>query len=199
MRPADNNHVDLTTLLEAVRSCTICEDLPLGPRPILQGSTKAKVLIVGQAPGRVTHKKGIPFDDPSGKRLRAWMGVTEDVFYNPDKIAILPMGFCFPGTGNSGDLPPRSECANAWRRPLLEHLSHIEVTLIIGQYAINWHINDGQKANLTDRVSNWKNDMPSRIVMPHPSPRNNRWLKRNPWFETDVLPALKERIRDILI
>ncbi|MEP3890565.1 MAG: uracil-DNA glycosylase family protein [Hellea sp.] len=188
----------LSVLLEDVRACTICKDLPLGPRPILQGSTQSKILIAGQAPGRITHEKGLPFDDPSGVRLRRWMGITEDAFYDPDNVAILPMGFCFPGTGKSGDLPPRPECAKAWRNPLLGHLNNVELTLIIGQYAINWHINDGEKVTLTERVSRWKTYMPSRLVMPHPSPRNNRWLKRNPWFEAEVVLELQKSVTKLL-
>jgi uracil-DNA glycosylase len=194
-QPSDD---DLRELISSVRDCTACDDLPLGPKPILQGDPSSKILIVGQAPGRITHKKGIPFDDPSGVRLRDWMGISESVFYDPKKIAILPMGFCFPGTGKSGDLPPRSECAALWRPQLLESLKGVELTLIIGQYAIDWHIKDGEQITLTERVSRWRDYMPSRLVMPHPSPRNNLWLKRNPWYEAEVLPALKAQISRIL-
>ncbi len=186
------------TLIASVKKCTLCEGLPLGPKPILQGDAKSKILIVGQAPGRITHKKGIPFDDPSGVRLRKWMGVSADDFYNPKKIAILPMGFCFPGTGKSGDLPPRTECAKQWRNQLLDSLKDVELVLVIGQYAIDWHIDDGVKMTLTKRVLRWQSYLPSKLVMPHPSPRNNLWLKRNPWFESDVLPALQSRIASIL-
>jgi len=188
----------MRVLINSVKSCTLCEDLPLGPKPILQADPESKILIVGQAPGRITHKKGIPFDDPSGVRLRQWMGISDEVFYDSKKIAILPMGFCFPGTGKSGDLPPRPECAKTWRHPLLDSLRQVELTLIIGQYAIDWHINDGEKITLTERVLRWQSYMPSRLIMPHPSPRNNRWLKRNPWFESDMLPVLQKRIGDIL-
>ena len=194
-QPSDD---DLRELINSVRDCTACDDLPLGPKPILQGDPSSKILIVGQAPGRITHKKGIPFDDPSGARLRDWMGISESVFYDPKKIAILPMGFCFPGTGKSGDFPPRPECAALWRPQLLESLQGVELTLIIGQYAIDWHIRDGEKITLTERVSRWKDYMPSRLVMPHPSPRNNLWLKRNLWYEAEVLPALKRQVSRIL-
>ena len=194
-QPSDD---DLRELINSVRNCTACEDLPLGPKPILQGDPSSKILIVGQAPGRITHKKGIPFDDPSGVRLRDWMGISDTVFYDPKAIAILPMGFCFPGTGKSGDLPPRPECAALWRTQLLNSFKGVELTLIIGQYAIDWHINDGEKVTLTERVSRWKDYMPARLVMPHPSPRNNRWLKRNPWYESEVLPALKRQISVIM-
>lgn len=186
-------------LLESVRSCRICEGLPLGPRPILQHGKKAKILIAGQAPGRITHEKGIPFDDPSGNRLREWLGIDRDVFYDADKIALIPMGFCFPGTGKGGDLAPRAECAKTWRQPLLDQLPNVELTLVIGQFAHNWHINDGQKMPLTKRVSMWRDYMPKMLPLPHPSPRNNIWLKKNPWFEKDVLPALKTRVAELLI
>lgn len=189
-------------LLSDVRNCKICADLPLGPRPILQVSRTAKILIAGQAPGRITHHKGIPFDDPSGNRLRDWLGITRDEFYDASKLAIVPMGFCFPGTkigtGKGGDLPPRVECADKWRKPLLEQLPDIKLTLIIGQYAQNWHIDDGKKIKLTDRVAMWRDYMPEQLPLPHPSPRNNLWLKRNPWFEKDVLPRLKERVADLI-
>ena len=188
----------MATFLQNVRNCTICKDLPLGPKPLLQLDSGAKILIAGQAPGRITHEKGIPFDDPSGVRLRDWLGVDSETFYNPNKIAILPMGFCFPGTGKSGDLPPRSECAQNWRRPLLDRLIHIELTLIIGQYATQWHIDDARKITLTARVKEWQSQLPKTLVLPHPSPRNNRWLARNPWFAEQVLPALKNRVSDLL-
>jgi len=188
----------MMALLDSVKSCTICQDLPLGPRPILQGHPSARILIAGQAPGRITHNKGIPFDDPSGARLRQWMGVSDEAFYDSKQVAILPMGFCFPGTGKSGDLPPRPECAQTWRKALLDNLPNIDLTLIIGQYAMNWHITDDKKMTLTNRVKDWENYLPHLLPMPHPSPRNNRWLKTNPWFEQDVLPALKGRIADLL-
>lgn len=185
-------------LLSQVRSCQVCDGLPLGPKPILQLSASAKILIAGQAPGRITHHKGIPFDDPSGNRLREWLGVSKGEFYDASKIAIIPMGFCFPGTGKGGDLPPRTECADTWRKQLLGKLDNIELTLAIGQYALEWHINDGKKTKLTDRVAAWKNYMPNMLPLPHPSPRNNLWLKRNPWFEKDVLPALKSRVSELI-
>ena len=198
MSQSQKSTPDMAALLKSVKACTFCKDLPLGPKPILQGNPAAKVLIAGQAPGRITHNKGIPFDDPSGVRLRQWMGVSDATFYDPSQIAILPMGFCFPGTGKSGDLPPRPECEKAWRLPLLDCLPNIELTLIIGQYAMDWHIADGKKMTLTNRVLDWGKYFPERLPMPHPSPRNNRWLKNNPWFDSDVLPALKQRISDIL-
>ena len=192
------DHVKLTKLLEDIRACKICKDLPLGPNPILQIDQSAKILIVGQAPGRITHLKNIPFDDPSGTRLRKWMGVTKEMFYNDKMIAILPMGFCYPGTGKSGDLPPRPECAPAWRESVLESLNNVKMTVIIGSYAIKYHVSDGRNISLTQRVSEWKSMFPKQIILPHPSPRNNRWLKQNPWFEKDVLPDFQSEIAKIL-
>ena len=189
---------NVDSLLTQIRSCQICDGLPLGPRPILQIGASAKILIAGQAPGRITHHKGIPFDDPSGNRLRDWLGISRDEFYDASKIALAPMGFCFPGTGKGGDLPPRKECAEAWRKPVLEQLENIELTLVIGQYALDWHIADGKKMRLTDRVASWQSFMPDMLPLPHPSPRNNRWLKRNPWFEEEVLPALKSRVSELI-
>ena len=167
----------LDELLVQVRACTICSGLPLGPRPILQASAGARVLIVGQAPGSKTHAKGRPFDDASGKRLRQWLGVTEAQFYDPDLFAILPMGFCYPGTGAGGDLPPRAECAPAWRRPLLEAMPAIELTLVLGQYALDWHAGDSRSKTLTETVRRWQEFWPELLPLPHPSPRNNRWLR----------------------
>jgi len=189
---------ELTRLLEEVSHCRICEPgLPLGARPVLQCSEGARILIAGQAPGSKVHATGIPFDDPSGERLRSWMGIDREIFYDPSSIAILPMGFCFPGTGKSGDLPPRAECAPSWRKPLLQLLPHIELTLVLGQYAQAYHF-DNKAASLTARVKGWRDYWPSMLPLPHPSPRNNRWLKQNPWFESEILPELKTRIDQLL-
>ena len=183
----------------AVKGCTICSPhLPLGPRPVFQIHPKAKILIAGQAPGSKVHATGIPFDDPSGDRLRDWMGVDKETFYNREKIAILPMGFCYPGTGKSGDLPPRKECADKWRETLLDLMPNIQLTLVIGQYALDWHLKDQKKKNLTETVKAWKEYWPENLPLPHPSPRNNIWLKKNEWFEIDVLPKLKTTIRKAL-
>lgn len=187
----------LRTLLKEIRDCRICEEhLPLGPRPVLQVHAKAGILIVGQAPGRKVHETGIPFNDPSGVRLRDWMGVDEKSFYDAAKIALLPMGFCFPGTGKSGDLPPRPECAEAWRETLLTYLPQVRLTLLIGQYAQKYHLGSKQKKNLTETVKAWREYFKvGMIPLPHPSPRNNIWLKKNAWFQGDVLPALRSRVR----
>lgn len=188
----------LDDLLARVRACQICaQHLPHGPRPVLQMSASAKILIAGQAPGRKVHETGLPFNDASGDRLRNWLGLSRDVFYDPARLAIVPMGFCFPGTGKSGDLPPRRECAPAWRSDLLAHLPGLELTLAIGQYALAWHL-PNERGSLTETVQNWKHHWPDMMPLPHPSPRNNGWLKRNPWFETEVLPTLQQRVAEIL-
>jgi uracil-DNA glycosylase len=189
---------EFSQLLESVRDCRLCEKfLPLGPRPVLQVDPRAKILIAGQAPGRRVHESGIPFDDASGARLRDWLGVSSEVFYDPTRFAILPMGFCYPGTGKSGDLPPRPECAEAWRERLLTGLRQVELTLVIGQYAQRWHLSKTKK-NLTETVRAWQDYGPGIIPLPHPSPRNNIWLKKNPWFSESLLPALKSRTQEAL-
>lgn len=191
--------VETAKLINEVKVCTICaEHLPLGPRPVFQMHPKARILIAGQAPGMRVHETGIPFNDPSGDRLRAWMGIERDAFYDAEKIAILPMGFCYPGTGTSGDLPPRPECAEHWRKKLLGQLPNIELTLIIGRYAQDWHLGDHQKENLTETVRAWSEYWPKILVLPHPSPRNNIWLKKNPWFEKEVIQELKKRVATIV-
>jgi uracil-DNA glycosylase len=158
---------------------------------------KARILIAGQAPGRKVHHSGVPFDDASGNRLREWLGVTREVFYDPEQIAIIPMGFCFPGSGKSGDLPPGPECAPAWREPLLSHLKHLEITLVLGQYAQSYHFGK-QSSSLTDLVKSWRSYWPTLVPLPHPSPRNNLWLRRNPWFEIELIPLLQDRVSEVL-
>lgn len=198
-RPAPPTLKATGRLLADVRACTLCAShLPLGPRPVLQVHPAARILIAGQAPGSKVHASGMPFDDASGERLRAWMGIDKDTFYDAKRIAILPMGFCFPGTGTSGDLPPRPECAATWRNQLLACMPHIELTLIIGQYAQAWHLPDAGKASLTDTVLDWRSHWPAVLPLPHPSPRNNIWLKRNPWFGQEVVPKLQGRIAVLL-
>lgn len=170
----------------------------MGPRPIIHVGSTARILIVGQAPGSRVHETGIPFNDPSGDRLREWMGIDKEVFYDDKKIALVPMGFCFPGTGKSGDLPPISECADTWRVKLLGQLQNIKLTIIVGQYAQAWHLEKNNKKNLTETVMAWKDCWPKAIPLPHPSPRNNIWLKKNPWFEEQVLPALRQKVKAVL-
>jgi uracil-DNA glycosylase len=187
-----------TSLLAQVRGCTLCkEHLPDGVRPVLQLQPSARILIAGQAPGRKVHASGVPFDDASGDRLREWMGLTREIFYDAEKIAIVPMGLCYPGSGKSGDLPPRPECAPAWREQLLATLTRLEVTLVIGQYAQAYHLK-GSSRSVTDRVKDWRDTWPSIVPLPHPSPRNNIWLKRNPWFEEEVIPLLRQRVKAVL-
>lgn len=188
----------LEALLGRVRACTLCgERLPLGPRPVVQAGAGARILVAGQAPGRRVHASGRPFDDPSGDRLRAWMGIDRDTFWDARRVAILPMGFCYPGSGASGDLPPRPECAPAWRGPLLALLQDIALTLVIGRYAQDWHL-DIAGASVTDTVCDWRRGWPAVLPLPHPSPRNNRWLRANPWFEIEVLPRLRQRVAALL-
>lgn len=190
--------MDLNLLLTQVRGCTLCQPhLPLGPRPVVQASAQASILIAGQAPGRKVHASGKPFDDASGERLRAWLGVDADTFYDATKFAILPMGFCYPGTGKAGDLPPRPECAPSWRAPLLAQLPHIKLTLAIGRYAIDWHLPE-RHARVTDAVQNWQAHWPHVVALPHPSPRNNRWLAKNAWFECELVPQIRDRVASLI-
>lgn len=188
----------LKSLLSEVSRCRTCAaDLPLGPRPVLQCSSSAKILIAGQAPGSRAHASGVPFDDASGERLRDWMGIGRDVFYDARRIAILPLGFCYPGRGKSGDLPPRAECAPQWRASLLARMQQIELTLVLGQFAQRYHLQSGSRC-LTERVRDWQEYWPNVLPLPHPSPRNNRWLGKNPWFGAELLPQLQARINQIL-
>ncbi len=188
----------LQSLLSETRHCALCSDLPLGPKPLLQASSTATILIAGQAPGRRTHESGIPFDDVSGDRLRIWLGIDRDTFYDARRIAILPMGFCYPGTGKSGDLPPRKECAPAWREQLLQKMPTVKLTILIGMHAHRWHLGDRGGRTLTENVANWEQFWPDAIPLPHPSPRNALWLKKNPYVEEALLPKLRRRIKQLL-
>ena len=186
-------------LLSEVRACTLCAGhLPLEPRPILQLDPRATILIAGQAPGRTAHDSGVPFNDPSGDRLRDWMGIDRLVFYDAPRVAILPMGFCFPGTGAGGDLPPRPECAPAWRDKLIAMLPKLQLILVVGSYAQAWHLNQLGGTSVTEAVSAWRDRWPHVVPLPHPSPRNQRWPRNNPWFEQDLLPRLRKRVRELL-
>jgi uracil-DNA glycosylase len=166
---------------------------------VVRFSSASKILLVGQAPGRRGHETGIPFNDPSGDRLREWLGVDRETFYDDQQFAIVPMGFCYPGTGKSGDFPPRQECADAWREAVLAQLSQVALTVVIGRYALDYHLPATKKLTVTEAVSGWQQHWPSVIPLPHPSPRNNRWLKNNPWFNVEVLPELRARVKDILV
>ncbi len=189
-------------LLRDVRACTACAaQLPLAPRPVLQAHPAARLLLASQAPGRKVHESGIPFDDASGERLRTWLGISRETFYDRRQVAIVPMAFCYPGTGASGDLPPPPECARRWRERLLSQLTHIELTVVIGSHALAWHygrLGPVRGLTITDAVRDWRRHWPSMIALPHPSPRNNRWLVRNPWFEAELLPVLRARVAEVL-
>ncbi len=190
---------DLDRLLAAVRACRVCEaHLPLGPRPVLQAGTGARLLIVGQAPGAKVHASGVPWDDASGARLRDWLGIDAETFYDPQQVAILPMGFCYPGRGRGGDLPPRRECAPLWFDALRAQLPHVQLTLLIGQYAQRYFLGTTRKATLTDTVAAYRDYAPRCFPLPHPSPRNTAWRQRHPWFERAVLPVLRERVHAAL-
>ena len=185
-------------LVASIKLCTICKDkLSLGARPVFQIHPDAKILIAGQAPGRKVHNSGIPFDDASGQRLREWLGMSIETFYNPKVVAILPMGFCYPGTGKNGDMAPLIECEAAWRAQLLDQLPHLKMTLVLGQYAQNYHFGN-TKQSLTQRVKTWQQNESNEVPLPHPSPRNNIWLSKNRWFEKDLIPKLKLRVADVL-
>lgn len=189
----------LDTLLHEIRACRICAaDLPLGPRPVLNVAAGARLLIVGQAPGARVHASGIPWDDASGRRLRAWLQLADATFYDPARIAIVPMGFCYPGKAGSGDAPPRPECRATWHPRLLPLLPDIGLTLLIGHYAQAYFLGDRRKATLTDTVRAWRDYLPRHLPLPHPSPRNVAWFKANPWFEAEVLPILQARVRALL-
>ncbi|MFM9938311.1 MAG: uracil-DNA glycosylase family protein [Hyphomicrobiaceae bacterium] len=200
----------LTRLVSEIRACRLCVETPRGrplaqaPRPVLRPSSSARLAIAGQAPGARVHASGVPFTDPSGVRLRAWMGVTDDEFYDDRRIAILPMGFCFPGhDAKGGDLPPRKECAAAWRKPLLAAMPQLELILLVGSYAIDWHLLPRRRQGLTATVADFEavlssSACPRHFPLPHPSWRNNAWIRTNSWFETGVLPRLRAEVRRLL-
>jgi len=189
---------ELIPLLTEIEQCTRCiADLPLGPRPVVRAAATSRLLIIGQAPGTKVHASGIPWDDASGQRLRQWLGVSNDVFYDDSKVAIMPMGFCYPGKGKNGDLPPRPECAPHWHTQLLAAMPNIRLTLLIGQYAQNYYLQDDYR-NLSERVAHWRDFPDDFFALPHPSPRNQLWLKKHPWFEQEAIPALQQRIHRLL-
>lgn len=192
------------SLLSNIQSCALCADRFAAtrtqhrPRPVLHANPSAKILIAGQAPGARVHASGLPFDDRSGDRLRDWMGIDRATFYDQTQVAIVPMAFCFPGYNASGsDLPPPKICANTWRAAVLETLPNITTTLLIGGYAQKWHLGP-TTGNVTDTVAQWRSHAPHRFPLPHPSWRNTAWLKRNPWFQTDLLPVLQSTLEQAL-
>ncbi|QMV13010.1 uracil-DNA glycosylase family protein [Vibrio spartinae] len=188
----------LDIVLQQISQCRLCEpDLPFGANPVIRAHRDARILIVGQAPGIRVHQTSIPWNDPSGDRLRAWLNIDRDTFYDERQIAIMPMGLCYPGKGRSGDLPPRKECAPQWHQRVLDELPNIALTLLIGQYAQNYYLPNKPKT-LTDTVRNWSHWLPDAVPLPHPSPRNTLWLKKHPWFESDAVPCIRNRVHQLL-
>ncbi|MBL8557639.1 MAG: uracil-DNA glycosylase family protein [Hyphomonadaceae bacterium] len=187
----------LDGLLAEIRACRVCA-LPHEPRPVVRVRKEARILIAGQAPGRLVHETGLPWNDPSGDRLRDWMGLDREAFYDERNVGVAAMGFCFPGTVNGADLPPRKECAPLWRARLLPHLKDVRLTLLVGGYAQKWHLRDRAKATLTETVRAWRDYGEDMIPLPHPSWRNTGWLKREPWFEAELVPVLRARVRAAL-
>ena len=186
----------MNTLLNKIRRCEVCkEHLPLGPRPVIQLNAYSKIVIISQAPGRRVHETGIPWNDASGKKLKSWMNVSDEIFYNPACLSILPMGFCYPGKAISGDLPPRPECAPLWHPQILKNFKSKPLILLIGQYAQRYYLKNSFKGSLTETVRNYKEYLPTYFPLPHPSPRNQNWVKINPWFMGEVVPELQKRIQ----
>lgn len=186
-------------LLHEIKDCKVCsEHLALGPRPVVSVSPNSKILIIGQAPGTKVHASGIPWDDASGKNLRKWLGVTNEQFYDTNLFGIVPMGFCYPGKGKSGDLPPRPECAPLWHNQILGRLKEVKLTLLIGQYAQAYYLEKGREKTLTETVENFKAYLPKFLPLVHPSPRNGIWMRKNPWFEAEAVPYLQSRVQEIL-
>lgn len=194
------NLPDLKSLLSDIRRCDLCAaDLPLGPRPVVRASATATLLIVGQAPGTRVHETGVPWNDRSGDQLRAWLALDKDVFYDESRVAIMPMGFCYPGVeARGGDKPPRPECAPAWHELLLPQMLDVELVLLVGMYAQRRYLGKDRKRTLTDTVAAWRDYAPRHIPLPHPSWRNTGWRKKNPWFESDVLPMLRDRVSKLV-
>lgn len=185
----------LEQLLAEIRACRVCQnELTLGCNPVIQAASSAKILIIGQAPGAKVHQTWVPWNDLSGQRLRQWLQIDSDTFYDPHQVAIMPMGLCYPGKGKSGDLPPRKECAPLWHHQILPLLPQIKLTLLIGQYSQNYYLNDKPKT-LTETVRHWQKWAPHFLPLPHPSPRNTLWLRKNPWFEETVLPIIQTQVR----
>ena len=198
----------LEGLLEEVRACTLCADLPLGPRPVLRAAAPARLMIIGQAPGTKVHETGVPWDDPSGRRLREWMAIDDETFYDPGRVAIVPMGFCYPGRlERGGDKPPRPECAPTWHQRIRTELPNIELTLLVGSYAQKYYLGPGAvgsgsspvpaQKTMTKTVEQWRDYLPDILPTPHPSWRTTAWLRKNPWFEAEVLPELRRRVQTL--
>jgi len=185
-------------LIADIRRCTVCSAcLPNVPRPILQAGNRAKIAIVGQAPGQKVQDSGIPWDDQSGNELRRWLGVTKEQFYDQELFALVPMGFCYPGKGKSGDLPPRPECAPLWHKNLFDHMTEIKLVILVGQYAQNYYLKDLKNITLTETVKKFNDYLPRYLPLVHPSPRNKIWQMKNPWFETEIVPVLRVIVNEI--
>ncbi len=186
-------------ILQQIRACTLCQSvLPLPPRPVVQAGPEARILLIGQAPGRKVNETGIPWNDASGQELRRWLGITPEQFYDPALLALVPMGFCYPGKGAAGDLPPRPECAPLWHDRLLQYMPHIQLTILIGQYAQKRYLADAFKPTLTDNVRAYRDFLPKYLPLVHPSPRNKIWQKKNPWFEQEVIPELQRIVQGVI-
>lgn len=184
-------------LLGTIRDCEVCkEHLPLGPRPIIEANSNSRIVLISQAPGRIVHESGVAWNDQSGKKLREWLGVDDDTFYNVDNFAILPMGFCYPGKAKTGDLPPRKECAPLWHEEVWSKLQNVKLKIVIGSYAANYYL--GKNSNLTQKVQNFREYLPEYWTLPHPSPVNRFWRMKNPWFEDEIVPELQHKISEIL-
>ena len=188
----------MEAILNEINSCRLCKDF-IEPRPVVKANKNSKIIIIGQAPGTKVHASGIPWDDASGKQLRKWLGVTNTQFYDTALFGIVPMGFCYPGKGKSGDLPPRKECAPKWHQPLFDEMEKVELILLIGMYAQSYYLKNKAKRTLTETVNHFEDYLPTYFTLPHPSPRNRFWLSKNPWFEAHVVPRLKERITKIIV
>jgi uracil-DNA glycosylase len=190
---------NLQSLLADIKKCSTClPHLAHGVNPVVRAHPKSKIAIIGQAPGSIVHQTGVPWDDKSGQRLRDWLGVSETEFYNAKLFALIPMGFCYPGKGKSGDLPPRPECAPQWHESLFNHMKELRLILVIGTYAQQYYLKGKTKKTLTETVKAYQEYLPTYLPLPHPSPRNNIWLKRNEWFEVELIPELQKSIKDII-
>lgn len=189
----------MNELLHRIRGCTVCvAHLPFPPQPVLQASPRSRILVIGQAPGLRAHETGIAWNDASGVILRKWLGVSTEQFYDPDLFAIIPMGFCFPGKGDSGDRPPRPECAPEWHRSVISNLNSLRLTILVGSYAQRYYLRESGFRSLIDSVYRFREFLPEHFPLPHPSPRNRPWITNNPWFEAQVVPALAERVRSAI-
>lgn len=189
----------MNQLLKEIQDCKICvAHLPSGTNPVLSAHPDSKIAVIGQAPGKTVHASGIAWSDKSGERLRDWLGVDKETFYNPDIFALIPMGFCYPGKGISGDLPPRKECAPMWHGKLFDHLKDIQLMILVGSYAQNYYLQGTKKSTLTETVNSFREYLPDNFPLPHPSPLNNIWLAKNPWFAEQVLPELRQRIESLI-